>query len=745
MRIYLKQNWSEQFIYGDKTPGVFVGRRQEINWLKSIVLHNDSSAVLVSSIRGVGKTSFIHKVLSEIKEENNKNSCDDILLDTKIKEKKSKEKIFPIFVNIGHALANADINKNEKKKLILIPLIRATYFNNIEFKNDEKLTEIYKKCFGVYKEIESSEQRTNTKKEIEFSVKSNVKDIIRLVGTILLTSGVLLNNLWARIICGFLGISFLSLSFTWKKSWSEILLNEKSLIIDDSTEYLEIEFENWLKKQKNKDKKIIFVIDELDKIDEKKSFEVIKEYKNLFTRSFAHFIFVAGQDAFELVNNDRENSADEGGIFPTLFTHVLYLPLPKSNEIKLYLKEIFNENEDGNEEETNNLINYLLFRSGNDFFELKRRIGDLISFDEKEASFIDVEKIKESDPSFIKIPKLFGYVNKWFFERHLKELKINWKDNSQLQRDIFKFLNKNFGRNISLEVNDKNNINIKNLISFLRAIGVLDSVETNELNDIRFKWTFKYNRDVNSSLLETDNNFIKSFKNLIKVANDLDDLTEKYKENKFNNYTDIIENRDGQEFSGINLYSTFEQYIKLFDDINDPLERIAITAEKTKKADKIINEQISNVFSEYFKIFIGLLSEILSYKGSIFKDQQLNEISSVFELFPNLYQTFENYTHSIYRLEDNTRVVLILKEFADYSIINNELKSLIEQKNILIINLKKDEKYNITPIKVEINYEDKIGRKRKKKIIVDNFIDFKFNDFRQFAILFRKIKKHLMN
>jgi AAA+ ATPase superfamily predicted ATPase len=90
MKIFLKQNWSEQFIYGDKTPSVFVGREQEIKSLKSIIKNNDSNAILISSVRGVGKTSFVHKALDEIKE------------------------VFPVFVNIGHTLSNEDIEKEKK-------------------------------------------------------------------------------------------------------------------------------------------------------------------------------------------------------------------------------------------------------------------------------------------------------------------------------------------------------------------------------------------------------------------------------------------------------------------------------------------------------------------------------------------------------------------------------------------------------------------------------------------------------
>ncbi len=724
MKIFLKQNWSEQFIYGDKTPGIFVGREQERKSLKSIIINNDSSAILVSSVRGVGKTSFIHKTLSEI------------------------QKVYPIFVNIGHTLSYDKIENN--KKLILKSLIRAIRFNK-NFRDDKKLKEIYDKSLGDYSSKKEQIDQTKSVKNIGIGaeIKLNIKTAVSVFGVFLSILGFSLDNFWTRIIIGTLGISILLLSLSWKKSWTNSLIKKERIVIDDSTEYLEIEFENWLKEQ---DKKIVFVIDELDKIklsDNKEVFDIIKEYKNLFTRSFAHFIFITDQRAFNLVNEDREH--EEKGIFPTFFTHIFYLSLPNAKELRLYLNEIFEKDENIDETEKDELIDYLLFRSGNDFFTLKRLISDVIMFNDSDHPFIDTNKIKNSDESFSKVAKLFGYIEKWFLKKYQYELKKYWKNNSELQKEVFKFLNAKFNPPINFSyISDiKEKFNLKNLSDFLIDIGIVEKKATTaesglEEGDFEYIWTHKYKRGVNAPLIEDDKEFQKSFDNLVKVANDLDDLPKYYQTGKFKKYSTVSEGNDGSDVSGINLYSTYSDYENIYEKLKSASKRVTVTTNKVKEAVSILDEQVENVLSKYFEILINLLNNhILKSKQNLFINQQLSQRPQIFSSCPNLQVVFTPIEHRIYGKEDNTRSVVIVKDFTDFTSIHDGLKSLIDQKNILIVNIKKDEEYKKELVEIKIDYQDSIGRNRKKKVKVKNFINYSFNDFRQFSDILLLIENHL--
>ena len=86
---------------------------------------------------------------------------------------------------------------------------------------------------------------------------------------------------------------------------------------------------------------------------------------------------------------------------------------------------------------------------------------------------------------------------------------------------------------------------------------------------------------------------------------------------------------------------------------------------------------------------------------------------------------------------------MIVKDFSDFDSIHEGLKSLIEQKNILVVNLKRSTENEQKPIEIEVDYQDKIGRNRKKKVKIENFINFSFNDFRQFSNILLMIENHL--
>lgn len=719
MKISLKQNWSEQFIYGDKTPGFFVGREQEIKNLKSIIINNDSSAILVSSVRGVGKTSFVHKALSEI----------------------GKDKITPFFVNIGHTLAIEDTEKEKQK--ILVSIIRHAYWENPE---DTEIKKLYFDCIGksIEKHEDSDEKEVVKEKSATIEFKPKMEILFPLIGSFLVGVG-LLNSWpdWIKLIIVFLGLSGVIFSSKWKSIYKKISKNNTSNVIDDATDYIEIKFEKWLESKTKKDKKkLVFVVDELDKIDTKEAFKRIKEYKNLFARSRGHFIFLSNYDAYDLTQGNRELSIEDGGIFPTFFTHIFYLPLPKTSELKQYLKEIFIENSSLDKKEIDELMNYLLIRSGNDFFELKRLIADVISYDENEQIYIDTEDINKDDTFYSKISELFNYVNKFFIDRKLKKLKKSWKENTVLQKEIFIFLNEEFNKNFDSEKYE--NDNVKNLIKFLDSIGIIEKKDKTETDNTDYIWTGKYKRNVGALLEETDKEFNDSFRKLIKVASDLDDLPESYKTNEFEKQDEVFEDRDGQNLSGINLFSTFSDYKGLFKALKYSASRITITHEKVKEAKKTVDEQIKNIFEKYYSIFINLLAKIFEDNNDIFKNEPINSanynINSVFSTLPEILSTITAYENTVFGRTDQSKHVLLIKYFEDEDNIQNSLAVLRNNKNILVINLMKGDKYEISNPKIS---QDIAGRKRKKAVAVDNFINFKFNDFRQFSEILTKIEDYL--
>lgn len=132
----------------------------------------------------------------------------------------------------------------------------------------------------------------------------------------------------------------------------------------------------------------------------------------------------------------------------------------------------------------------MLFLSGNDFFELKRLIADLLLFDEDSNPYIEIESIKSEDADFERISSLYNYVDKWVLSRSLKRLKKSWKDNSKIQSVVFRFLRKNFNRNFTLDEAEIDNQIISDLVLVLKEIGAVDSiVQNSETLNHSYYWT----------------------------------------------------------------------------------------------------------------------------------------------------------------------------------------------------------------------------------------------------------------
>lgn len=732
MKIFLNKNWSEQFVYSDKTPGIFVGREQEIRNLKNIIINNDSSAILVSSVRGVGKTSFVHKALSEI-----------------------KDQITPFFVNIGHTLAIKDIEKDKKK--ILVSIIRHAYLANPK---DSEIKELYFDCIGKTttetSELESNESIDES--SISTEIKPKTDNLFAYFGVFLIGVGVSSSiDSILRIIIGAIGLFTITFSAYWKsvtKLLRKTEVNNRN-VIDDSTDYLEIKFEKWLRSTAEKtNKKIVFVIDELDKIDVKIAFDYIKEYKNLFTRSSGHFIFISSQEAFDLSNNSRELSIEDGGIFPTFFTHVYYLPLPTATDLRDYLHSIIISS---NVEETI-LINYLLFISGLDFFELKRNINNFILVDEVGQPYLDPSLLEENDVFYNRKGELFGWVDEWFISKNLSLLKNNWKKNSEFQKFVLNFLNDKYPKNIETK---ELKGDLVRLMEFLVSIGHytlrnyniadVDGVEQDlqaltEAEQYIYYCTNTYNRtSLEAPLTKEDMLFVETFKELVRQANDLDNIQEVYETTS--NFTElpyITEGRDGRSLTGIDLFITYNSYKDLMDKVVEQKDRITITTEKIVNADKIIKEQINNVKAKYFEVLVNLLNITKDSKtvGSFNIDSSEYSVDTVFKVIPTFEETITSaYSTAVWYRPEVGKYVLLINNFKDEDYIIQGLEVLRNNKNILAINVVTHSQIDIKH-KHPLVYKNAIGR-RSKALQVTNFVNLKVNDVREIVDILKLIDKFL--
>lgn len=743
MKFYLKKDWAEQSVYQRKKhkkrgSGYFVGRKQEISHLKHIIKNNHSGSTLVAGVRGFGKTSFVHKVFDEITRE-------------------PGEEIYPVFVNIGSILSLISRNENsgdENKKLLLVSLIRALYlqwsqdpwrwFKGIAFTEYRKLKKVYEKSLGSY-----SIEKNSVK---QFGVKAHASSAWNIVtpAAALALLPFLKNSdgdlhvvvLSIMIFFGTLFVAGISKQFS----------RREALVIENSTEYLEIEFENWLARNK---KKIIFVIDELDKIKAGMALHLIKECKNLFTRSFTHFIFITNERAFDQVSNSSNRTADvnRGGTFPTLFTNILYLPLPSTTELREYLNDITDETETQKnylreagtltrEQQEEALIGHLLFHSGCDFFPLKRVISDCIQYESKNP-YIDTKYIEGQSTQYRQEAKLTEYTE-IFLRRYRSNLKGRWKENSELQQNIFQFLRDNFGHNFNFKYDqnesDEDATEAKRLIDFckfLRKIGTLYTdppIGTDEPMppDIACRWNYTFKRDPGAYKTEFDISFLKKFQELVKVANELHSLEQIADAESDLPEDNIIDGNDGRTLTGISLFDVFNNHLSLKNKIGDDAAREETTVEDANGAMERITQNLENVYSMYFNVLIGYLNITLS---NIVMNDNIDN-SSLSSDDKQSLRTMLNHTGNmcyIYEIPVGQQHRYSIVVGIEENPTNDLLNWVHDRRYLLVMSIdKKGEDNSIKPMLHP--------SKKEKKI--ENFIECSWKDFKYFTEIYSRIKKH---
>lgn len=728
MRVFLNKHWSDQFGFEEeKSSLVFVGRDREVKSLKHVILNNTSSTTLVSSIRGMGKTSFVQRALADIRNE-----------------------IIPVFVNVGHTLRE-DISdeKDDVGRVFLTSLIRASYLSN-EFKNDADLLALYHKSIGKYLKQEDSGSANSEERGVGFLLDSKgIENTLRLgliiLGTTLGTLGITTSNIWLNIL-GYLGLLSLPISISFQTSWlkktSLISSQNEGYKIDNSTEYLEAKFEQWLEKQSSKDnKKLVFVVDELDRIDPKESFDAIKEYKNLFARSFAHFIFISNQQAYELTQEKRAESK-----YPTLFTHVYYLPIASSSDMNTYLETVFSTHE--NSIEFKELKKYLLFKAANEFFTLKNMLNDFAEFDEDNKQFIDTETLKRADKNYADASTVYDYID-CFYKYYSQIPKHYWLSNSKLQEESFSFIHEKLMKDFHIDTRDTSD-NVLNLVLLLHRIGVIASYESTDEETGReldehiqsYSWTGEYRSlETFDQLFKEDEEFIESMELLMKVANDIESLPLRYEKKNFSEPRYIQEGKDGSETSGVNLYSTYKKFIRLYYNLKKPEDRLYAKAQAAIDAKKEIDDAIEKVSFNQFETFGNILETALNKQGKDkIKNTPVEEaINSDFAI--SSWQTkFTKRPNRLFSNPISGRQVLLISGVLNFDSRREiELAELKSNNKILVLNFY--EKGNL-PINPSVSKDIK-GRHRKPAV-VKNFINFIIPmDIRSLADPLKLAMKHL--
>ena len=437
-RIILKKDWDINInppTDNKQVQGHFVGRKNELKLLTNEILRRTSGAILISGYRGVGKTSLVYKALWEAKNKD--------------------ENIIVVLLNAAQLEAESETEEYKiHPRKILENLIRRLYSTTkdislpLEIKEDVR--KLYRKAVAKEFRLLENYQRKQkfSRKIIEEKAYGILLDEINMKLAIFLTSWtvavalqfisltpwIILNKLIPLILAFPLPFAvnlMYKKKLEMKKLEEAINKAEELYEFDNSLGNLEFDLEQLHRKFKANGKKLIYVIDELDKLDVKQVIEVLKFFKNLFTLSDAIFIFIGGEEIYDYGEKISEKLYRPKEY--TYFTSKFFLCRPLWNDLDGFFDEII-EIRDIDNNNLELLKRTIAFEAKNDFFDLIKFIKDRITdFDDKSRPIIEVDSLSDD----VEKARLHKAITVLFEGKYITFNPSKWIENELILRNLF--------------------------------------------------------------------------------------------------------------------------------------------------------------------------------------------------------------------------------------------------------------------------------------------------------------------
>lgn len=449
----------------DMQRGHHVLRENESNVLVDFVSRKTEGALLLSGRRGTGKTSA---VLTALRIASNKKRQDG-------------RKILPVLINApSMEISNRTDAKNqtlqekviddaallEMKKQIFQNLIRRLFkkIDNEKVDNEKVIdtygiSELYKKSSSneVKQEIKDEQlhkKSITSEKEIVLNL-SSTKKLIGIIVSLISAYIIYLNKIPGLGDAGNAVLSILTaivpsviLTVSWGLKKTEVQNTEQAesasnyYAKDNSVSNLEADLEDVLEKL-SINYKIIFVIDELDKLETDVARSVISTLKTLFNQSSALFIIIT-HDVFyrDIIYNNEVmvKEEDKRSKEYTLFAQKYFLTRPSFFDMEAFIDDIISES--NKEQLIQNpkykaFRNYLCYLAKTDFYDLYSVIRSYGTYhDGKPTLCIQLTKDKQITQS--NLQKAMGQI----YNLKFHESAANWYKNELLLARLYEILAK---------------------------------------------------------------------------------------------------------------------------------------------------------------------------------------------------------------------------------------------------------------------------------------------------------------
>ena len=669
-KIILKSDWDYQpKIKNDS--GHHITRESEHRILIDFISRRNEGSILVCGQRGVGKTSSVFKATNESITKN--------------------EKIKPILIKA----TSIDLEKNEDiKKNVLQSFIRSLY-NQIQDESDVvgdlkiKTSELYNKAIASQvKQVNQSHNKSIREKTLYVNINLISAVSLCIVGIISLL-GNFLEHSWIlsiiMIVSG--GLLMIGYSITRRKSSVSMASNYYRHDYDFST--MQSEFESLLERFVNKKFKILFIVDELDKIEDK-SLSIILNLKMLINQGNALFIFITSPEILSDINDKTKQNS-------TLFSQTLYLKRPLFDEMRNFLTHIvLNDDKLTQITDYENFQNFLCYQSKTSFFDLYNVIRDNIieidlngpvlnfNLDAEQTTKANLQKSIE----WIYARKKYDVPSLWAENDAMLETMYNVCTNLESTPKLENIVVDNqickFSKNTIPLEKPKLYSAIIDLFTFLTSQGYLQNTQKNTYQIVGQLSTI--NKVRGGVFVEEQHKFKEEYDNMLELAINIANIHNQYIENLGEIFKiDTINSKWTTFFTCINNYfnmETFKEHRQIYMDLvgTDP------TVYPSEKLQQMTVE-LQNGHIEIKRQFVNLFGRIFADKITSFKNNKnLNEISQ--SVLANSGISNMSFVHNELSFDDSKshklRYVVITE-----NIPIDLLKKLLNatNQNILIISL----------------------------------------------------------
>src|SRR6185437_5151844 len=383
MRIQIDNKILSDSPYNEENKNLFISYHVDTNNLIQDIKHGTATCYFISGYRGAGKSSFINRIKSEFKSPYGKEKVG--LIDTFFnwlirkfrRDKKDKDFEEVVFVNVN--FSRYENHTNLLRKLIRGLYIRLRELDSFKIikKQERKkrleeqsilgLEELFEKTFYET----SRDYSKSIKTELVISQSVGMKLVMKLVPTILLFAVCILNvivksaevDLINKVV---IGVSCLiTITIVIKVTYSNMErkdFNRKTMYDDEIADY---HFDRILRDLKNEGYRIVFVLDELDKVEDAEMNKLLKEIKPYLVSGEASFIAVAGQKLYYKYEQAKYRD-DE--LLSSVFSRFIHIYLLSRQDFRLLFDKVLIDKDKLTDEEKtqlNQYIDYLILESKN--------------------------------------------------------------------------------------------------------------------------------------------------------------------------------------------------------------------------------------------------------------------------------------------------------------------------------------------------------------------------------------------